>query len=440
MTFHYVYSLHMNNLAVELNQVLEGTTALELLSDFGKRFFFPKGIAAQAAESKAKAKKFNATIGMAYADKEPIELPSIQKYLTGLSKSEAVAYAPTGGENELRAVWKKEIGKKNPGIEEDKISMPVVVPGLTNGIAQIADLFVEEGDNIVVPDMFWGNYRLIFEQRKQAVIKGFPFFTSEGGLNVSGFKTAMKAAAVNKKIILVVNFPNNPTGYSPTIKEAEELKDMITGLAEEGYKILAVMDDAYFGLFYENNTYTQSLFSVLYNAHENILAVKIDGATKEDFVWGFRLGFVTFGGKGMTNDHYEALNKKLTGAIRSSVSNCSRPAQSIIKRALNDPEHEQAKKQYFEALKKRYEKVRAILDAAPQDLPLRPLPFNSGYFMAFTVPNGKAEELRTKLLNEEGIGTISIQGDYLRVAFASIDLDDLEELYGEIFKTAKAVL
>ena len=71
MTFHFVYSLHMNNLAVELNQVLEGTTALELLSDFGKRFFFPKGIAAQAAESKAKAKKFNATIGMAYADKEP---------------------------------------------------------------------------------------------------------------------------------------------------------------------------------------------------------------------------------------------------------------------------------------------------------------------------------------------------------------------------------
>lgn len=440
IVFNIYYSLLMNKLAAELNQVLEGSTALELLSDFGRRFYFPKGIAAQAAESKKKAKKFNATIGMAYAEKEPIELPSIQKYLHGLSKAEAVAYAPTGGENELRSLWKQGICRKNPGIEGQKISNPAIVPGLTNGIAQIADLFIEEGDNIVVPDMFWGNYRLIFEQRKQAVLQGFPFFTDEGGLNVDGFEETMRNSALNNKIVLIVNFPNNPTGYSPTKAEAEKLNSMITRLAGEGYKILAIMDDAYFGLFYEEDTYRQSLFSVLYNAHENILAVKIDGATKEDFVWGFRLGFVTFGCKGMSVEQYEALNKKLTGAIRSSVSNCSRPAQSIIKRALGDPEHESAKQQYFEALKKRYQKVRAILKAAPADMPLKPLPFNSGYFMTFSVPGGKAEALRTKLLEEEGIGTISIQGDYLRVAFASIDEEYLEELYTAIFEAAKAVL
>lgn len=430
----------MNTLAEELNQVLEGTTALTLLSDFGKRFYFPKGIAAQSAEAKTKAKKFNATIGMAFENREPIELPSIQKYLTGLSKTEAVAYAPTGGENELRTLWKQEICRKNPGINEDEISMPVVVPGLTNGIAQIADLFVEAGDNIVVPDMFWGNYRLIFEGRKEASLSGFPFFNDKGGLNISGFEKTMRESSRNNKIILIVNFPNNPTGYSPTKAEAAELQKTIIGLAEEGHQILAIMDDAYFGLFYEEDTYKQSLFSVLYNAHENILAVKMDGATKEDFVWGFRLGFVTFGSKGMTQNHYNALNKKLTGAVRSSVSNCSRPAQSIIKRALRDPEHDKVKKEYFEILKERYEKVREILNNAPANTPLRPMPFNSGYFMAFTVPGGKAEELRTKLLDGEQIGTISIQGDYLRVAFSSIDIGDLEELYAAIYTAAEAVV
>ncbi len=430
----------MNALAEELNKVLTGTAAYELLSDFGKRFYFPKGIAAQAAESKTKATKFNATIGMAYEKKEPIELPSIQKYLTGLSKTEAVAYAPTGGDNELRALWKKEICKKNQGISEDDISSPVVVPGLTNGIAQIADLFVDKGDNIVVPDMFWGNYRLIFEGRKEAVLQGFPFFNPSGGLNIAGFEEAMRKSAVNGNITLIVNFPNNPTGYSPTGDEAEKLGKMITSLAGEGYKILAIMDDAYFGLFYEDNTYKKSLFSVLYNAHENILAVKIDGATKEDFVWGFRLGFVTFGCKGMTPSQYEALNKKLTGAIRSSVSNCSRPAQSIIKRALSDQAHDAEKRQYFSILKERYKKVQNILETASKDVPLKPLPFNSGYFMTFIVPDGKAETLRSKLLNEEAIGTISIQGNFLRVAFASIDAENLEELYTAIFDAAKAVL
>ncbi len=429
----------MNPLAEKLNKVLEGTIAFELLSDFGKRFYFPKGIVVQAGEAKQHADKFNATIGMAFENREPIELSSIASCFTGLSKAETVAYAPTPGDPELRKLWKEEIGKKNPLVDSDKISTPVVVPGLTNGIAQIADLFVEKGDKIVLPDMFWGNYRLIFEGRKEASFGTFPFFADGDGLNIAGFEKAMRESAKNKQVMLIVNFPNNPTGYSPTLVEAEKLGRMITGLAEEGYKILAVMDDAYFGLFYEENTYKNSLFSVLYNAHENILAVKVDGATKEDFVWGFRLGFVTFGSKGMSEEQYGALNEKLGGALRSSISNSSRPAQSIIKHALKTGAHVKEKKRYFEVLKKRYKKVRSIVENAGPDMPLKPLPFNSGYFMSFFVPERKAEELRVKLLHEEGIGTISIQGNYLRVAFASVDTGGLDELYQTIFKAAKSL-
>src|SRR5574342_290188 len=32
----------------------------------------------------------------------------------------------------------------------------------------------------------------------------------------------------------------------------------------------------------------------LANLHPRILAIKLDGATKEEFVWGFRTGFITF--------------------------------------------------------------------------------------------------------------------------------------------------
>lgn len=44
----------MNSIAQELNSVLESTIASDLLSDFGKRFYFPKGIVAQSAEAKKK--------------------------------------------------------------------------------------------------------------------------------------------------------------------------------------------------------------------------------------------------------------------------------------------------------------------------------------------------------------------------------------------------
>jgi hypothetical protein len=41
----------------------------------------------------------------------------------------------------------------------------------------------------------------------------------------------------------------------------------------------------------------------LCDAHPNILAVKLDGPTKEDYVWGFRVGFLTFGIRDATQIH-----------------------------------------------------------------------------------------------------------------------------------------
>ena len=54
-------------LAAELNSILEreAPQVLHMLSALGKRFYFPKGIISQSAEAKAKAHRFNATIGIA---------------------------------------------------------------------------------------------------------------------------------------------------------------------------------------------------------------------------------------------------------------------------------------------------------------------------------------------------------------------------------------
>ena len=86
------YSLPMNALAKELNETLQGTAALELLSDFGKRFFFPKGIITQTSEAKKLAHKFNATVGMAFEKKQPIILKPIQDKVPALKPSESVAW------------------------------------------------------------------------------------------------------------------------------------------------------------------------------------------------------------------------------------------------------------------------------------------------------------------------------------------------------------
>jgi len=84
-------------LAEELNRSLDGTCAGRLLSATGTRMYFPKGILSQSAEATERAKRFNATIGMAVAHGEPMALDAVLSQLPSLSKREAVAYAPTAG-------------------------------------------------------------------------------------------------------------------------------------------------------------------------------------------------------------------------------------------------------------------------------------------------------------------------------------------------------
>jgi len=422
----------MNAIANELNVTLEGSVAGRLLSELGRKMYFPKGIVAQTGEANARAHRFNATVGMAFEEGEPIMLSGLKGLVTGLSATEAVAYAPTPGVPELRKLWKAQMLGKNPSLGSAPTSLPMVTGGLTNGLFQITELFVNPDDALVIPELFWGNYRLMIEVRREAQIVEYELFDNAGGFNVAALEAAI---GDRKKAIVLLNFPNNPTGYSPTKREAAAIEDVLVRKAAAGCDLLVILDDAYFGLFYEDELLEESLFARLATASDRILAVKIDGATKEDFAWGFRVGFVTFAGKGLSQDQLDALERKLMGHVRATVSNSSRIAQSMLARALQSDSYAQEKLDKREMLRKRYARVRAIIESEDTG-PLTPLPFNSGYFMAFACEGISAEELRLALL-DEGIGTIAIGTKYLRVAYSTIDERDLPELYTAVFAAAK---
>ena len=74
-------------LAAELNDVIERENphVYAMLSEFGKRLYFPKGILAQSAEAKDKAKRYDATIGIARENGKPMFLPSVMRYFNDLT-------------------------------------------------------------------------------------------------------------------------------------------------------------------------------------------------------------------------------------------------------------------------------------------------------------------------------------------------------------------
>jgi aspartate/methionine/tyrosine aminotransferase len=432
----------MHPLAQELNETLKrGNPAFFYsLSDFGREIFFPKGILTQSAEAKLKAHRFNATIGTAREKNGIMHLRSVMDRFSGLTPDEALNYAPSFGMPALRKVWAEEMLKKNPGLVGRKMSLPVVAAGLTHGLSVAADMFIEPGDVILLPDKLWGNYRLIFELRKGAKLKTFPLYDSDGGFNIRGYEESLKKEAVTGKIITLLNFPNNPTGYTPTVTEMKRIAEILIKTAESGTRVVALSDDAYFGLFYEEDTAVESLFALIADSHPNLIAVKLDGATKEDFVWGFRVGFITVStrlNEGVESEFYEAVEKKLGGTVRSNISNASAPCQSVLLHAMKDERYEKEKVDKRNILKRRALKVKQVLSGGKYSAYFTPYPFNSGYFMCVRLREGlDAEEFRKRLLEDEGIGVISIDGTDIRVAFSSVEEEDIEELFNSMFKCA----
>jgi aspartate/methionine/tyrosine aminotransferase len=303
-------------------------------------------------------------------------------------------------------------------------------------------MFAGKGNGILASDPCWDNYPLIFEVRRGAELTGVPFFGSpETGHTIPGLDTAAIEGAVKKAaragpVRIIFNFPNNPSGYSPTREEEDALVRIIREAAEGGTDLLVICDDAYFGLFYEENISKESLFVRFADLHEKVLAVKIDGPIKEDYVWGLRMGFLTFGSRGLGTAHYEALVKKLMGAIRSSVSCANTPAQYLMLKAMEDKRTPGEKDRYRAALKGRYELVKSFIAARPEHPVLKPLPFNSGYFMSFRCVGVDAGVLRQELLDRHGIGVIALGEHFLRVAFSCIDEEKISETYRIIYATA----
>lgn len=429
----------MNELAIELNDALKGTVVDSLWSGLARRLYFPRGIISQGGEARKLATLANGTIGTTIVDGAPAILPSIQKQVPSLTARELVSYAPTAGLEDIRHKWHELQQKKNPLLANKCTSLPVVVPGLTAGISYVADLFIDEDKPLISSDPCWDNYSLICEARRGAPFHTFSMF-KDGKFNIAGLKVALEEdCALCGSARVILNFPQNPSGYSPNHSEIVEICTILKGLSDAGNKLLVVSDDAYFGLNYESDIEKQSLFAYTSDLSENILAVKIDGPTKEDFAWGFRCGFLTFGCKGFNEAQYNALVKKLMGAIRSSVSCSATPSQNIILRSLADENNDKEKAVFHKILKDRYEAVRTFCNNRKSKV-IEPLPFNSGYFMSFHMDKINAEDLRVRLLHERGIGTISIDSKTLRVAFSSIERDKIEAVYSAIYDVAEELI
>ena len=422
----------MNPLALDLNEKLSKSNpnVADMLSDLGKLIYYPKGILSQSAE--AKSTKYNATIGMATYSDRKMYADTLNDVFHHLEPDEIFPYAPPQGLESLRDLWQQKMLKENPDLKKEDFSRPIATNALTHGLSIVGDMFADSGDTLLLPTHNWGNYKLVYSTRHSVDIETYNIFDESGNFTTDGLVKHLENYEKDK-VILILNYPNNPTSYTPNKEEVKVMVEAIQSLAERGTNVIAIVDDAYYGLFYED-VYTQSLFTALTNLQqENLLPIRLDGATKEFFAWGLRVGFITFGVNDETTK--QVLEAKVKGLIRSNISSGPMPSQSAVKYVLEHPETFEKEIQHnIDTLQARYEVTKSVVYDEKYKKFWQPYDFNSGYFMAVKVQDVKPEELREHLIEHYSIGIIALNATDIRIAFSCIEKDDIPYVFDMIAK------
>lgn len=408
------------------DSIFEKTTVWPMLSEYGKRVrFLTDGVLGQTWEARKSAYTFNATLGEYKEQGKDTCVQALHKNLRAFDPSDVCAYAQPGGLPKLRQLWKNKMLRENPMMQQLDLSLPLVCAGLTHGLSLVGEMFLDPGDPVILHDMHWENYELIFHTRSAGKIVNYPTF-HDGRFNIAGLQQSIMNEHAEKQLV-VLNFPNNPTGYMLSRDEVLQVKEVLTACAQAGKKLVVLCDDAYYGFWYADNILTESIFGFLTGLHPNILTIRLDGATKEYFAGGLRMGFLTYGGQ--EQGVLDMLEKKTMGAIRISVSSSSRLSQAILISCLESDEITAELNQKKASLQHRGQLVLNYCKKGSPGGLWEAAPFRSGFFICIYV-NTNAQLLRKHLLQHYGIGIIALGERLIRIALPCMEETEIHTLFG----------
>lgn len=396
--------------------------AAATLSDLGRRAIFPQGIPFQSAQ--ARGTRYNGTIGQVtdgYG--KPVPMPSIRSAMEGLDDGMCHLYSPPSGHLALRQAWAAR-QREHSGGATTLFTTPFFTCGLSQGLSFIGDLFVEPGRPVLVPAPRWGNYDQTFGFRRGGTLVPYELFV-DGDFSLDPLDRAL--AALDGPAVIVLNFPNNPTGFTPSRAQAAAL---VERLAAHRHPLVIVVDDAYAGMVYEPTALQRSLFWELAPVldPEFHALFRIDGVTKELLFFPGRVGFLTTA-LDPDSPAAAALESKLASLARSSVGSPTGPGQAVVLRALQTPQIEDQVAQAHAMLRARYLALRDAIDAIDHPA-LQPFPFNSGVFALIGVSGAEdVDALRRFLIDDQSVGVVAIASPpALRIAYCSVAEQDLPEL------------
>ncbi len=261
----------------------------EALSPLGRTLRQPASfLPLQTAEARGKA--FNATIGQITDGRGgAVPLPSMAAALAGLDEAErsrAFLYSSVEGFPDLRRLWRD--WQRRGVRSEIPSSLPMVTVGTAHALALAAELVVGVGRQVVLPDPCPPGARDLFVMRLGARLAVCD--CCQGGrFDPAAITRSLIDLPEGEPAVVLLEFPREATGYTPTSRERASLCWSLATAAERR-PLMVIVDDTWEGL----GTPSSSLFWGIVGLHTNLVPLKVDGADGQLGFAGGRVGFLTF--------------------------------------------------------------------------------------------------------------------------------------------------
>ena len=351
------------------------------------------GLAKRAGEAKekfGKEKVIDSTLGsLVDDDGNLICFDSVYDELKNLPNSEIAAYAQVAGQGDfLESVIEVLFKEYKP---EGHIRA-VATPGGTGAVRHGIWNYTEPGDTFIVGDWYWSPYQTMADEFERK-LKIYPFFNEKGGYNVEAFKENFNSIIDSQKRVLTIfNTPaNNPTGYSISDEEWDEILEIIKEKAKDKEnKITILLDVAY--IDYAGND-RRSFFKKFGNLPDNIFVMIAFSMSKGYTMYGMRSGAAI--GISSNESIADEFYYSLSHANRSNWSNGVRGAMKVLTNLYRDKDKKAKYEAELESIRKLLvDRAKAFVDAS-KEVGLVTLPYRDGFFVTIPCENSKdvSEEL-----------------------------------------------
>ncbi|MDL2219174.1 pyridoxal phosphate-dependent aminotransferase [Ruminococcaceae bacterium OttesenSCG-928-O06] len=319
------------------------------------------------------------------------------------------------GNADLRAAIAKKLASQN-GIQADPARNVLVTPGSDSGLFYAMYLFLEAGDEVLVPDPSYPNN---MQNIQMAGAKSVPVpLRAENGYQPMAADFA--AAITPKTKMLVLTNPNNPT----STVFARENMEALAALCVQ-HDLVCIVDQAFEDMIYDGREMVS--MAALSGMWER--TVTVFSVSKGMALSGYRVGYLAA---------CDEIMDVLYGAAVSVVGATNTAAQLGVLAAFEDPSFVRGYADIFDARRKVIYDIIKPVPGVKMDLP------QSAFLCWMDVSRlGSAAEVSAFLVEEarvmvnEGTTYGKEGAGHLRIVFGCLAND--EELYDAFRRIAAAL-